>query len=60
MGRQAMVAATSPMIKTNALIADDVAMSNALSTGEGAEESVPPSSRLYSLLSSNASLLNLY
>ena len=68
MGRHATVAATSPMTKSNALITDDDAMSNALSTGEGEEESFLVSSLIFSvisslifsLLSSDASFLNLY
>jgi hypothetical protein len=64
MGRHVIVAATSPIIKNDALITDDDAMSNALSTGEGAEESITlsflVSSLIISLLSSDASLLNLY
>ncbi len=59
MGRHVIVAATSTMTKRNALIMDDEAMSNALSTGEGEEESFLLSSLVFSLLSSNASLLNL-
>ena len=71
MGRHATVAATSPMTKiveNDALITDDDAMSNALSTGEGEEESFLVSSLIFSvisslifsLLSSDASFLNLY
>jgi hypothetical protein len=64
MGRHATIAATSPMTKSNALITDDDAMSNALSTGEGEEESITlsflVSSLIFSLLSSDASFLNLY
>ena len=61
MGRYAIVAAITPMIKTDAHIADDVAMSNAHSTGDGARGSAttPSSCRLLSLLSSDASLRNL-
>ena len=59
MGRQVIVAATSTMTKINALITDDDAMSTTLSTGEGEEESFLLSSLVFSLLSSNASLLNL-
>lgn len=58
MGRHAIVAATSPMIKTDAVITDDDATLNALSRGEGAEYSIPLSSLLS--LSSDASLLNLH
>jgi hypothetical protein len=68
MGRQATCAATSPIIKNDALMMDDDAMSNTLSTGEGAEESFLISSLVFSvisspffsLISSDASLLNLY
>lgn len=60
MGRHVIVAATSAMTKNEALITDDDAMSTALSTGEGEEESSLLSSLIFSLLSSDASFLNLY
>ena len=68
MGRHTIVAATSPMTKSNAMITDENAMSNALSTGEGEEESFllsslivsVISSLIFSLLSSDASFRNLY
>jgi hypothetical protein len=61
MGRHVIVAATSAMTDNEALITDDDAMSTALSTREGEEESSLPSSLIFSpLLSSDASFLNLY
>lgn len=62
MGRHVIVAATSAMTKNEALITDDDAMSTALSTREGEEESSLPSSLIIfsPLLSSDASFLNLY
>ena len=59
MGRHTTCAATNPMIKNDALITEDDTMSNALSTGEGEGESFLVSYLIFSLLSSDASILNL-